>query len=217
VIDLHSHTLFSDGELVPAELVQRAETMGLEAIAITDHVDSSNLDFVLPRIIQASNDLNRHHSTKLLAGCELTHVPPEGYPKLVQKARQLGAHLVVAHGETLVEPVPAGTNLAAIKAGVDILAHPGLISDEEAELAARMDVKVELSARKGHCLGNGCTVRMAEKHGFKLVLNTDSHSPGDLIDQAQAERVALGAGLERSQLARLWQNSADMVNRALAG
>lgn len=36
-IDLHTHTLASDGTLQPAELVRRAEEIGLAALAITDH------------------------------------------------------------------------------------------------------------------------------------------------------------------------------------
>jgi predicted metal-dependent phosphoesterase TrpH len=37
LIDLHTHTAASDGDLSPAQLVRLAETLGLEAIAITDH------------------------------------------------------------------------------------------------------------------------------------------------------------------------------------
>jgi histidinol phosphatase-like PHP family hydrolase len=43
MIDLHTHTLFSDGELVPAELARRADRLGYRWLAITDHVDSSTL------------------------------------------------------------------------------------------------------------------------------------------------------------------------------
>jgi uncharacterized phage-associated protein len=32
MIDLHTHTLFSDGELLPSELVRRAEMTGYEAL-----------------------------------------------------------------------------------------------------------------------------------------------------------------------------------------
>ncbi|MDY6863267.1 MAG: PHP domain-containing protein, partial [Thermodesulfobacteriota bacterium] len=52
MIDLHTHTILSDGELLPAELAARAENIGYEAIAFTDHVDPSNLDMVLPQIIR---------------------------------------------------------------------------------------------------------------------------------------------------------------------
>ena len=212
MIDLHSHTLFSDGVLLPAELIQRAEVKGLRAIALTDHVDHSNLDLVLPRVKEAVAQLNRHHSIRALAGVEITHVPPPLIAGLVARARELGAHLVVVHGETLVEPVPPGTNQAAIAAGVDVLAHPGLISRQEAQEAAARGVHLEISARKGHCLGNGHVAALARQVGAKLVLNTDSHAPGDLIDLAQARRVALGAGLSPDEVEKMFANSQAIVD-----
>ena len=42
-IDLHSHTTFSDGRLTPAELIQRAQTMQVEVLAITDHDTTAGL------------------------------------------------------------------------------------------------------------------------------------------------------------------------------
>jgi histidinol phosphatase-like PHP family hydrolase len=217
VIDLHCHTLFSDGELLPSELVQRAEAMGHRGLAITDHVDLSNLDFVLPRVKAVVQELNRHHQVKALAGVELTHVPPATIADLTSQARELGAQIILVHGETLVEPVAAGTNQAALEAGVDILAHPGLITPEQAALAAKKGVLLEISARKGHCLANGHVLRMAEQAGAKLVVNTDAHAPSDLIDRAQAEAVALGAGVSPERLPALFEASEEMLNRALAG
>jgi 3',5'-nucleoside bisphosphate phosphatase len=37
VIDLHTHTTFSDGTLTPTELVAEAAALGLSAVAVTDH------------------------------------------------------------------------------------------------------------------------------------------------------------------------------------
>ncbi len=37
MIDLHTHTTFSDGTLTPTELVAAAAARGLEAVAVTDH------------------------------------------------------------------------------------------------------------------------------------------------------------------------------------
>jgi putative hydrolase len=214
VIDLHTHTLFSDGELLPAELIQRADNMGHRGIALTDHVDTSNLDFVLPRVQAVVRELNQHHQVKALAGVELTHVPPELINSLTQKARDLGADIVVVHGETIVEPVLPGTNRAAIDAGVDILAHPGLISPEEVALAAGKGVILEISARKGHCLGNGHVVSLALAAGALLAVNTDTHAPSDLIDRAMAEEVALGAGVPQDKLAEVFACSERLLNRA---
>lgn len=214
MIDLHTHTIFSDGELIPAELIQRAEVMGLEAIALTDHVDQSNLDLVLPRIKMALEQLNQAHDITALAGVEITHVPPQQIAAMVRQARDLGAQVVVVHGETLVEPVPPGTNQAALEAGVDLLAHPGLLTQEQARLAAEKGVLLEISARKGHSLANGHLVACARAAGAKMVINTDAHAPGDLMGHEQACKVARGAGLDQLEVEMLFENARALVARA---
>ena len=213
MIDLHTHTLFSDGELVPAEHLRRVEVLGYTAIAITDHADSSNLDFIIPRIVQAAEDLNRYSGTRLITGIELTHVPPEMFAELTERARRLGAQVVVGHGETIVEPVAPGTNMAAIEAGVDILAHPGFISSEEARLAAQKGVFLELSGRKGHSLTNGHVARMAEEAGALLAVNADAHGPGDFLTAEMAEKVARGAGLDQARYEQIRADMAGFVER----
>ncbi len=57
MIDLHTHTFLSDGDLGPAELVWRAEHAGYRAIGITDHADASNLDDLISKIVQFARDL----------------------------------------------------------------------------------------------------------------------------------------------------------------
>ncbi len=199
MIDLHTHTFFSDGALVPAEHLRRVEVLGYEAVAITDHADGSNLDFIIPRIVRVAEELNPHSATRLLPGIELTHVPPALIADLTQRARELGALVVVVHGETVVEPVAPGTNLAAIKAKVDVLSHPGLISEEEMVLAQANNVMIELSGRKGHSLTNGHVAALGRKVGAKLIVNADAHDPGDFLSAEMAEKVALGAGLSPAE------------------
>ncbi len=213
MIDLHTHSLFSDGQLVPAEHLRRVETLGYEAIAITDHADSSNLDFIIPRIKKAAEDLNLYSSTRLIVGIELTHIPPAMFGDLVAQARDLGAQIVVGHGETMVEPVVPGTNLAAIRAGVDILAHPGFISREAAELAAANDVFLEISGRKGHSLTNGYVAKLAVETGALLAINADAHGPGDFLTAEMAEKVALGAGLSADRYEKIRADMQALVDR----
>lgn len=43
-IDLHCHTIISDGLLTPAQLVARAAERGVEVLALTDHDDVAGLD-----------------------------------------------------------------------------------------------------------------------------------------------------------------------------
>ncbi len=209
MFDFHCHSIFSDGELIPAELLRRVRVLGYEAVAITDHADHSNIDFIIPRIIAAARALNQLSETRLIPGIELTHVPPPMIPELVQRARLLGAEIVVVHGETLVEPVAPGTNLAAIKAGADILAHPGLISPEEVKLAAEKGVFLELSGRKGHCLSNGHVASLARKFEAPLVINSDGHAPGDFLSAELAFRVGLGAGLSPEEVKRLYEKARE--------
>ncbi len=207
MFDLHCHSIFSDGELIPAELLRRVAVLGYEAVAITDHADHANIDLIIPRLLAAARALNQVSPTRLLAGIELTHVPPVMIPELISRARALGAELVVVHGETLVEPVEPGTNLAAIKGGADILAHPGLISEEEVKLAAERGVFLELSGRKGHCLTNGHVAALARRFKAPLVINSDGHAPGDFMTKKFAFQVGLGAGLSPEEVEALYQRA----------
>ncbi len=211
MIDLHTHSIFSDGVLVPSELVRRAEVFGVEAIAITDHADASNLDFIIPRIVTVAETLNDVKHIRVIPGIELTHIPPSQIRLLADQARSLGAKVIVLHGETIAEPVMLGTNRAGLRSDIDILAHPGLITDEEAAMAAENGVFLEITARKGHSLTNGHVAKLAKKHGAGLVLNTDAHEPSDLITEQQARQIALGAGLDGDDFKRMQENAKSFL------
>jgi len=198
MIDLHTHTVFSDGELIPSELVRRAETIGYRALGIADHVDFTNVEFVIDHVSKVK-ELEEVLDMRILAGVELTHVPPAKMEKLATLARRLGADLIVVHGETPVEPVAAGTNRKGLEIGADILAHPGFLTPEEADLARDNGVCLELTARRGHNITNGHVARLALEAGAKLVVDTDAHAPEDLIDRERAIEIARGAGLTLDQ------------------
>ncbi len=198
-IDLHIHSLFSDGELLPSELARRAANLNHEVIAITDHVDYSNVEQI-PQIQKAIDDINANWDIKVILGAEVTHVPTESIDGVAKKAKELGAQIVVVHGETLNEPVIEGTNYAALNSEyVDILGHPGLITYKEAQIAKENDIYLEISARSGHCLGNGHVAKIACEVGNKLLVNTDTHSPDNLITFEKSYEIALGAGLSKKE------------------
>jgi histidinol phosphatase-like PHP family hydrolase len=217
MIDLHTHTLFSDGELVPSELVRRAEVNGYTAIALTDHADISNLDFIIPRIREVCAKINEKKGLTAVPGIELTHVHPDDIPELARQARSIGARIIVVHGETIVEPVMPGTNRKALESDIDILAHPGLISNEDVEFAERRGICLEISARKGHCLSNGHVAIKALKYGARLILNTDTHAPGDLITLEKAKLIAQGAGLSEADFSRMLDTSKKLLKKAMGG
>ncbi len=216
MIDLHTHTTFSDGELIPAELLRRARVAGYRAVAFTDHADASNLELILTHMAKVAGSYSAYAGIDCFLGVEVTHVPPGLIAPTVVRARELGAQIVVVHGETLVEPVSQGTNLAAIEAGVDVLAHPGLITDEETALAAEKGVHLEITTRKGHSLSNGHVVCMARKHGARLVINNDAHAPGDQVSRELRKNIALGAGMSVDEYEAAEANSARIVERMIA-
>lgn len=214
MIDLHTHSLFSDGELLPSELARRAGAAGVTTLAITDHVDYSNYDTALRGLTRFCGEYTGTPVT-VLPGAEITHAPPRQIKKLVRLLREAGAKIVIVHGETVVEPVEPGTNRAAIEAGVDILAHPGLITDDDASLAAEKGVALEISGRGGHSFTNGHVAAVARRRGAALVFNTDSHDPRDLMGEGMARIVARGAGLSDEEVTAMFENSRMIVERAV--
>ena len=195
MIDLHTHTFLSDGALCPAEHVRWAEVAGYRILGFADHVDLATIPVTLPVLIAAAKRESELGKMKVLAGVELTHVRPEHIKEATELARSLGAAFVIVHGETIAEDVIPGTNRAAIEAGVDILAHPGLITAEETQLAARKSVRLEISAKGGHCLCNGHVAVMAQKFGAQLIFGSDSHSHSQMITRKQAMKILKGAGI----------------------
>ena len=196
---------------MPSELARRAEAKGYEAIAITDHVDFSNIDFIIPRIIKTCKALNKYMKIKTLPGVEITHAPPGSIRGLVKFARRAGAKIVIGHGETISEPVAPGTNRAFIEARVDILAHPGKICPEDVLLARANGVLLEITTRKSHSKPNKRLIRLALKHGAKLILNNDAHLPEDLIEKPRRKAFLAALGLTEGAIRDMVQNS-----RALA-
>lgn len=196
--DLHTHSIFSDGELIPAELVRRAMVLGHDVIAITDHVDMTNVEFVVKAMVKAV-DLCEDY-IKVIPGVEITHVPPRKIAEVAKQARRFGAKWVVVHGETVTEPVMPGTNKASVEnPDIDILAHPGFITLEEAQTAKDNDVILEITGRMGHNITNGHVYKMAHEVGAKMVIDSDTHAPENLMDEAAALTVALGAGLTKEE------------------
>jgi len=217
MIDLHTHSIFSDGELIPAELARRAVSMGYKALAITDHMDHSNIDLIIPRIVKAVRALKDFMPITLLPGAEITHVPPALIPDIVKEARKLGALIVIVHGETIVEPVIEGTNRAAIEAGADILAHPGLITEDDLLFAKERGITLEITARKGHSLSNGHVARSAIPLGIPLTINTDTHAPSDLISRDFAAMILLSAGIDRDKIDGIFNHAKILVKKAIGG
>jgi predicted metal-dependent phosphoesterase TrpH len=65
-VDLHLHTIASDGRCSPAELVERSAMAGLSVIAVTDHDTTA--------AIEETQRLGRERDIEVISGIELTSV-----------------------------------------------------------------------------------------------------------------------------------------------
>ncbi|MFA7073600.1 MAG: histidinol phosphate phosphatase domain-containing protein [Endomicrobiaceae bacterium] len=213
MIDLHTHTLFSDGVLLPSELVYRAKYKGYKTIALTDHVDYSTYDYVIPRILRVAEILQVNYDIRVIAGVEITYVPPKLIKDMASKCRLLGAKIIVVHGETVAETVPEGTNHYAVQAGIDVLAHPGHITEEDVLIAKNNNVCLEITTRNGHNATNKEVAALALRNGAKLVFDTDSHSPEDLMDKFKIKKTLSDAGIDLTNFDVMQENAYGIVKK----
>ncbi len=212
--NLHCHSLLSDGYLLPSEVAMRYHAAGYTAIAITDHADYSNIKLIVSSI----TDFCRHWPHKsipitVLPGVELTHLPPEHFKPLAKYARSKGIKIIIAHGQTPVEPVVSGTNRAALEADIDILAHPGLISDADILLAKKRGIFLEITSRRGHSQTNTHVTQRSLALGAKLIINHDSHAPDDIISPEDSMKCALQAGLSQAQVDAIYKETRALIRR----
>lgn len=204
--NLHAHTFLSDGDLLPSEVTVRYQDKGYRVIAITDHADYSNIKQIAESVVEFCRRWPKNSPIKVLPGIELTHLPPEQFKPLAKLARKKGIKIIIAHGQTPVEPVAKGTNRLSLLADIDILAHPGLISDADTQLAARGGIFLEITSRSGHNQTNSHVINQARKFNAKLILNNDSHAPEDIITPKQLIKVGLDSGLTQVEIDKIYQD-----------
>jgi histidinol phosphatase-like PHP family hydrolase len=215
IYDFHSHTFYSDGALSTLELIRRAAVRGYSAIAVTDHVGPGSLERVIKEVSRDCEMATSHWNIVAVPGVELTHVPHQAIDGLARKAKEMGAWLVVVHGQTQVEPVEEGTNLAAVRSKyVDILAHPGHMTAEVAEIAEKNRVFIEITTRRGHCVTNAHVAEVARKAGAMMLLNSDTHDEDDLLTDAMAKETLRQAGISSREFKQvLEQNPVTLLQR----
>lgn len=81
--DLHSHTLFSDGQVWPSLRVTESWEDGLDAIAITDHIEYRPYQDVLKGDLNRANEIATEAAKDLgiivIKGTEITRAKPLGH------------------------------------------------------------------------------------------------------------------------------------------
>lgn len=212
IFDFHTHTFLSDGESIPIEHIRNASKNGYSIIGLTDHVSYSNIDYIIDALKRDCRLAQQYWDIKAIPGVELTNVPAKSIDEMAKYAREKGAGLVVVHGESIVERVEPGTDHHAVNSDyVDILAHPGLITPEEAGMAAAKGIFLEITGKAGHSLTNGHVAKTGREQGAKFLINSDSHSYAGLYSGDGQIRVAKGAGLDENEIKEIFDKNVKLL------
>lgn len=216
-IDFHSHSFLTDGTTSPTDMWAEAEALDHRALALTDHISMEDPRSLLARLHQEAKAWEGEAFMPIV-GVELTQIPAARIRSAARTARKAGAEIVIVHGESIVEHVPAGTNHAALESGeIDVLAHPGLLAADDALLARDNSVALEISARRGHSLTNGHVVRLALEAGADLVVDSDAHGTDQLVPALLARKIALGAGVPEKRLEQVLATTPSRIVRRILG
>lgn len=218
MIDLHIHICASSAPqsfgLPAGEALRFAVLNGYRGAGLILRSGELTPPLLAP-LIEDINNLSLHANIEAILGIELVHIPPALLPLAVNNARQAGAGLVLVHGESLMECVEEGTNFAAIEAGADILAHPGLIDEQAAAYAAERGVALELSCAPRHAFANSHIINMAERFGCTLVPGSSAVTQREILPPTLRDRLYQGAGLTREGAIRIQQNAGKLLQKQM--
>ena len=232
--DLHIHSEWSDGLIDYKDMIRIAQERGYEYIAITDH-SSSNFygnGLSTERLIQKMEFMkvlrNKFKNINILMGAEIDikkadrfDYPPELIKKLDIAIASLHSSFTNSGRENTSRAVSA-----LKKDYFDFLAHPtGFVFGNRAPIFIDIDRVIETCFKYGKALEINSyymrmdldeqNIRKAKDAGVKLVINTDSHRPGNMDMMELGIDIARRVGLEAKDILNtssidelvLWRNA----------
>jgi DNA polymerase (family 10) len=230
---LHSHTTWSDGVDDLEAMAEKARSMGLKYLGISDHSKAASyangLDEVrLAKQMDEVDRLNkRWKGFRLLKGLECDILPDGSLDLAPETLERLDFVIGSIHSrfEMTREEMTARICRALANEHLDILGHPTgrlLLSregyavdlDQVLDAARRHAKVVELNAYPNRLDLDWVHCRKAKERGVLLSINPDAHSVGDLDNLQYGIGTARRAGLEAKDV--LNSRSADEVLRLLS-
>lgn len=216
--DLQVHSNYSDGTASIQEIVENAQALGYEYIAITDHSQSAKYahGLSLDRLKRQWDEIDKlnEKSTKfkILKGLEvdiLTNGKLDTPDKILAQLDIVIASIHQAFKKNVTERIVA----ALANPYVHMIAHPsgrlisrreGYAVDLEEVLANALKYKkiLEINAYPDRLDLNELYANKAKSMGIKLAINTDAHGIKDM------EWMRYGVGIAR----RGWLEKKDVIN-----
>jgi DNA polymerase (family 10) len=192
--DLHLHTHYSDGRDAVETVVETAEALGYEYLAITDHSPSSAASRVLSKntLGQQMDEIDdvqaRHPRIRILKGVE-TDILPDGSLDLPDATlERLDIVLASLHDDAGQSPdeLLARYTRAAEHPLVNVLTHPAnrlvgrrdgypIDYDRLFELAVETRTMLEIDGAPSHLDLDGALARRAARAGAILTIDSDCH------------------------------------------
>jgi predicted metal-dependent phosphoesterase TrpH len=162
-VDTHLHTVASyDSEMLPEELLRRAETVGLDGVVVTDHDTVEGAHVVA--------DLATDSPVTVITGCEVSTA--EGHLLAIG----------VEEAPVADEPLAATAERIRKRGGVAVVPHPFQHSRHGASASAIDGVDgIEVyNALTLVNLRNEQATRYARETGYPAFGGSDAHRPGGI-------------------------------------
>ncbi len=190
MMDLHTHTVFSDGVGRISDNIAEAERRMLGMVGISDHIHYFT-PATFNRYVSTIERFKKESEITVLAGIE-ANITPDGPDITEEMAKRLD--YVIASAHVWLEPGRVNVYLELIKAAlqdenVDVIGHFGNVFPyigypEEEEL---MEV-IELAEANGKAFEISSRYKVPElsfvkaciQRGVKLTLGSDAHMPRDV-------------------------------------
>ena len=208
MLDLHTHTTYSDGTGSVPENIAAAEQKGLKLLGISDHIHYLTPKS-LNRYVREIRQWGESAEIVVLAGVE-ANITQDGVDITVDIARKLdyviaSVHLWVETPEEHVELV----KLALQDDNVDVIGHFGAsfpytgypsedYLEEILDLAEANGKAFEISSR--YKVPEPDFIRKCIRRGIKLTFASDAHWPRSVGNVSWSEKVFRKAGGRKEDL-----------------
>jgi DNA polymerase (family 10) len=219
--DLHVHSKYSDGFASIEEVARKADSLGYEYVAITDHSQSLKIagglskEKVYKKIEEIRKVSKKFKNLKILMGTEIDILTNGDidYPESVLKEFDVVVAAIHTGFKQSRQQMTKRIVAACKNKYVNVIAHPtgGLWGerepyevnlDEVFKAARDYNVAMEINCHSKRLDLGDINAMKAKAAGLKLALGTDAH----MLDQMDAMR--LGVDVAR----RAWLGKEDIVN-----
>lgn len=219
--DLHTHSLWSDGQFSIEQMAKAASDRGYEYLAISDHTISLGAarglseDRFIQRLVEIKKVSAKFPNLKLLNSCEV-NIKPDGLTDLSDKFLE-SFDLVTASVHSSLNQTKDEMTQRLIKAAenpnIDIIGHPSgrLINEREScqvdwkklfDICVQNKTILEINAFPQRLDLSDALVFQARQMGVKFAISTDAHVIYHL------DNMVYGVSVAR----RGWCEKKDIIN-----